>query len=263
MNEALIRASIDSLNASRDSLDLWLYFASFLVVLGVVFELIVIFHEYNDEMVAWKRATVQPPDRPSRPWLVADMIGVAIVCIGLAGELFVAVKDGTIDSKLRIANGTLVSLVNGRAEDAGLDAACARQETAQLQKESERLKKDAATAQLELARITGRPFLITVKNGIARPNLSVSDKQIVILTADTLIVLPTLPAGKHFDWTLSVIQNEVGGHRFRFSPDLRQIDQGVDVSPKTGWLVNFQTDSTGTKSIGWGGVRIDAPATSK
>jgi len=118
----------------------------------------------------------------------------------------------------------------------------------------------AALAQLELARLNGPPYLITVEKGIAKPDLSQSNKQVVLLTKDnTVVELPTLPKGKHFDWTLSLIQNEVGGHRFKFSPDIGQFNSNVDVSPRTGWLVHFQTDETGTKSVGWGGVRIDAP----
>ena len=149
---------------------------------------------------------------------------------------------------------------NAKAEGFRLDIAKANEGAAQAQAQVAGATAEAAKANLELARITGKPYLITVKNGIAKPDLSQSNKQVIKLTEDTVVELPTLPRGKHLDWTLSLIQNESGGHRFKFSPDIGQFDPNVDVSPRSGWLVHFQTDETGTKSVGWGGVRLEPPA---
>jgi hypothetical protein len=161
-------------------------------------------------------------------------------------------------TQLRAKSDELVSLVT-------LEAANADAKTAQLDCESERLKKEALDATVELARITGPPYRITVTNdGLAIPDLSKSNQQSVVLTRDmTRILLPKSAKNTHLLWTLSIYQDDKGGHHFTFSPDIGGFDPHVNVFPNTGWLVPLQTDENGTVSTGWGGKPIGAPPTIK
>ncbi|HEY1742974.1 MAG TPA: hypothetical protein VGG18_07390 [Granulicella sp.] len=142
------------------------------------------------------------------------------------------------------------------AADAESHLADALQRAAQAESES-------AKAQAELTRMTGPPYNVPVIHGIATPDISKGNKQIVLLTRDTRVMLPTLPKDKSFSWTLSLIQDDVGGHHFTFSPAIGGFDPNVLSTPRIGWLVNLQTDSNGTRNTGLGGTLITVPATIK
>lgn len=122
MDESTLKTLISTLQSSRDSLNFWLNLCSFLVVVGVVAEILFVFRIYREEIRAWRRGIVSPPDRPSRLWLIMELLGVLLVSIGVAGEFAVDVKAGSLDTQIREANSKLVLFleqhINGIAESA-------------------------------------------------------------------------------------------------------------------------------------------------
>jgi hypothetical protein len=122
MDESALKALIDALQASRDSLDLWLNLSSALVVIGVMLEIVFVVREYREELQDWRRGIVRPPGRPSRRWLVTELIGVALVSVGVAGEFFIDVKAGALETQIRKANEDLVLLLEQKANDAEASA---------------------------------------------------------------------------------------------------------------------------------------------
>jgi outer membrane protein TolC len=150
-----------------------------------------------------------------------------------------------------------------------LDAAKEAQLKLSLQERDEKIanankaagdaNEKAALAQLELARLTGPPYLVPVIHGTANPDLSRGTKQLVLLTSDTQINLPKLPEGKSLTWTLILAQDEVGQHQFTFSPQISGFGNTLFSPGHSKWLVNLLTDSSGTVNVGLGGTFAPAP----
>ena len=115
MDESALKALISSLEASRGSLDFWLNASSLLVVIGVILEIVFVVREYGDDLRDWRRGFVHPPERPSRRWLVMELMGVALVSLGVAGEFFIDVKAGALETQIREANDRRASLLSGEA----------------------------------------------------------------------------------------------------------------------------------------------------
>jgi hypothetical protein len=163
MDESALKASISSLEASRGSLDFWLNASSLVVVIGVVLEIVFVIREYKEDSQDWRRGFVHPPERPSRRWLVMELIGVALVSLGVAGEFFIDVKAGTLETQIRKANNELILLLEQEANDAKISSGSALEQVAkanehasQNEKEAEQLRKDAETERLARVKIEAR-----------------------------------------------------------------------------------------------------------
>ena len=130
MDESALKSLIHTLEASKGSFDVWLNAFSAMVALGVVVEIVFVVREYLDHLHDWRRGIVRPPDRPSRFWLAMELAGVALVSVGVAGEFWVDVQAGALETRIRKANGDLVLLVeqkaNGAEKSAELADAAAR-----------------------------------------------------------------------------------------------------------------------------------------
>jgi hypothetical protein len=119
MDESALLNQLKTLESAWGSLDHWLNFWVALVVIGVAMEVVVIVIEYRHELHAFNRGIIRPPDRPSR-WLFGfGLLGAGLVAIGVAGEFWLHIKAGKLESEMREANRQLVALVNQRAADAG------------------------------------------------------------------------------------------------------------------------------------------------
>jgi hypothetical protein len=140
--------------------------------------------------------------------------------------------------------------------ETSLRAAEANERAALNEREAQGLRARADEAELELARLTGPPFMVPVIQGVANPDLSKGNKQEVRLTGDTRIVLPKLPKGKSLAWTLTLIQGGSGQHQFTFSPPITGFGNTLNSPPGSGWLVNLSTDQNGTVNTGLGGTFI-------
>jgi hypothetical protein len=94
-----------------------------------------------------------------------------------------------------------LSDMSERVANADARAAEANERAATNEREAQGLRARADEAELELARLTGPPYYVPVsKDGIAVPDLSKGDKQFILLTRPTRIILPTLDKGKSLSW---------------------------------------------------------------
>ena len=66
MDESALRTLIANLEASRSSLHWWLEFYTWLVVAGVVFEVVFVIWEYLEELHDFQRGIIHPPERPKK-----------------------------------------------------------------------------------------------------------------------------------------------------------------------------------------------------
>jgi hypothetical protein len=128
MDESALKTLLDSLENSRSSLGSWLDFWTFLVVLGVIIEVAFVVWEYVEKLRDFKRGEVHPPEKPSKVRFVLELLGAAFVAIGVAGELYIDAKIGTVETEIRSANDRRASLLSkeaGAAKTSAEDAASA------------------------------------------------------------------------------------------------------------------------------------------
>ena len=161
------------------------------------------------------------------------------------------------DSDLTAAKSDLAKQQE-RAAKAESGIASAEQHAAEANKAAGDANEKAAKAQLELARLTGPPYLVPIIHGTATPDLSKGTKQLVLLTSNTHINLPKLADGKSLTWTLILSQDAVGQHQFTFSPQISGFGNTLFSPGHSKWLVNLLTDSSGTVNVGLGGTFVDA-----
>lgn len=122
MNESALRTVLDNLDASRLSLHGLLHVFTFLVVLGLGFDLFVIIKEFRDDLKKFRQGVIQPPERPSALLLVLALFGTALIVLGVAGELYVDVKAGKVETDIRAANDELLGLISQEAGTAKTSA---------------------------------------------------------------------------------------------------------------------------------------------
>jgi hypothetical protein len=171
-------------------------------------------------------------------------------------------KDSYLTKRIADANSA-AARANSAAADANERAENARQRAGELSLETEGLRLQAHNAELELARLTGPPYQVPVsKDGVAIPDLSKGDKQFVLLTQPTHIVLPVLPKGKSLSWTLVLRQDAIGQHHFTTAPNVMpSADNILDSPPFSSWTLTFVTDDKGTIDTTFGGAKsIPAPS---
>jgi hypothetical protein len=126
MDESALKTLLDNLDMSRSSLDHWLNFWTFLVVVGVVLEVAFVVWEYVKELCGFKRGEILPPGKPSKVLFVLELLGAAFVAIGVAGELYVGAQIGRVETEIRKANdlrAALLSKESGDAKDSAKGAA--------------------------------------------------------------------------------------------------------------------------------------------
>jgi hypothetical protein len=117
MDEAALKSLVESLQAQKDALDIWLNIFSGMVAVGVIAEIIFVIRGYANDLHEWQRGIARPPDRPSRIWFVLEIFGVALVSIGVAGEFAVDVRAGSLETQVRKANSDLVLFLEKRVAE--------------------------------------------------------------------------------------------------------------------------------------------------
>jgi hypothetical protein len=155
---AALRNSISTLESRAGSLESWLYFWVALVVIGVVLETGFVWWEYKEERKEFHRGTIRSPQRPSFWKLAFELIGAVLVAAGVAGELAIDVKAGSLQTELRNKNGELIQLLEGTAGRALKEAAAAIASNEQLgidleteKQKTARFQKEADMARLEIS----------------------------------------------------------------------------------------------------------------
>jgi hypothetical protein len=118
-------------------------FWTWLVVIGVVADIVFAIHVYWDELVAWRRGIIRPPDRPSKRWFVCELLAIGLVVAGISGELVIEAKIGTLETSIRKANDDLRLALEQKVEDADTKASAADQTAADNERKAASLQKQA------------------------------------------------------------------------------------------------------------------------
>jgi hypothetical protein len=153
MDDSAFKAILDGLDANRIALDRWLEFWTWLVIIGVAFELVFVVWHHFDEICEWQksrsRAVIFAPAKPSALKLVFEMFSVALVVIGVTGELRVERMLGGLETDIRVTNEKRVLLLQQQAGDAATSAHRAAADSARAKTDAGDAKSLASGARAE------------------------------------------------------------------------------------------------------------------
>jgi hypothetical protein len=156
MDESALRTLLNSLEASRSSLHGLLHIFTWFVVVGLAFDLFVIIKEFRDDWEDFRYGQIHPyenhlPKQPSVLLLMLALLGTALIVIGVAGELYVDVRAGKIETQIREANDNLLGLSIQEAGDAKSSAEDAASAAASAQSSADGATGSADKAQQRVA----------------------------------------------------------------------------------------------------------------
>jgi hypothetical protein len=114
-NELALKNDISKLDAEWLRLDWQLKLWILLVVIGVAIEVVVVIVEYLHERSDFLRGIVHAPEAPIIWLYIVGVVGAGLVAVGVAGEFFIHISAGRVETDLRNDNGQLVSLISERA----------------------------------------------------------------------------------------------------------------------------------------------------
>jgi hypothetical protein len=151
--EEIAVRSLESCSASlNESLSWYIW----IVVIGVVFEIVPILVEYVEDRKKWKQGIIRSPEKPTVPHLVIHLCGAVLVAIGVGGELWLHTESGKTDQGLVAANAALDARKERENESklAGvrLEAATANSKAAAANERAKAAEAELASQQAALAK---------------------------------------------------------------------------------------------------------------
>jgi hypothetical protein len=144
-----LESEIKTLESSSVPWEYSVWVFTFLVAVGVVMELLVIRHEYRDDMEAWALAhfgVLRSPSMPSITKLSVEVGSVLLITMGIMGELGVGIKIASINGALRGKSAELRS-------KSDLLLGLVTQEAAELRNDAEGLHEQAESEHLMRVKI--------------------------------------------------------------------------------------------------------------
>jgi hypothetical protein len=130
-----LERDIKALETSSLPLEHLLPWFTGVVALGVAMELWVIWREWRDDMEAWGRGIIRPPERPWTAKFLVEIVSVVLITAGILGELWAGVSINHINGQLRGKSAELrsesdqmLALVTQEAGDAKNSATTAHKE---------------------------------------------------------------------------------------------------------------------------------------
>jgi hypothetical protein len=151
MDDSAYKALLDSYEATRLSLDCWLEFWTWLVIVGVACELVFIIWNHIEEHREWgkaiRRAMVFAPSKPGRTKLFVELFSVALVVGGISGEWRIEAMLGRLETNIRDANERRVLLLQQQAGEAKKSAKDAADAAKTAQDSAKKADDDAGAAQ--------------------------------------------------------------------------------------------------------------------
>ncbi len=150
MDELTLRTQLNSLEALRSSLHSSLRFWEWMVVVGLIIDLIVIAKEFWDGWQDSRQGVIHPPARPSVWLLVLSLFGTGLIAFGIARELSVDSKIEGVETRVRGVNEQLFGIVSTEAENAATSSETARNEADAVDSEAHAIRGrlDGASRQL-------------------------------------------------------------------------------------------------------------------
>lgn len=172
-----MRSSLSALESSIKTLDdqstFWeglLPWFTAMVVIGVAAEIGVIFWDHCEELAAWRRGIIRPPDHPSVRKLMLNVIATALVVFGVFGEFAIGIAIAYINGQLRTKNADF-------RDKSGQLIALVTQDAARLHKDAE--KEHLERMQLETI-VTPRRLTVELQQAIAASLNRFKGKSVVI-----------------------------------------------------------------------------------
>jgi len=153
MDESALKILLDNLEMSRSSLHGWLLFWTFLVVLGVALELVFVVKEYIDQSHDFRRGIIHSPEKPSTMLFVSGLLGAGLVAIGVAGELYIDVQAGKVETEIRKANELRAALLSKEASDAKTSAEGAAKAASEAKASAKVIGEQAAILEATVRRL--------------------------------------------------------------------------------------------------------------
>jgi len=140
--------------ALRTLLNIFTWF----VVVGLAFDLFVIIKEFRDDWGEFRYGQIHPyenhlPRRPRISLLILALFGTALIVIGVAGELYVDVQAGKIETQIRGANDELLGLIIQEAGDAKTSAKTAHEELDAVKQKADVINVQLANASRQLTKL--------------------------------------------------------------------------------------------------------------
>ncbi len=133
MDLSAIDGKIRNLETSLGSLELWLFWATLLVVVGLILEY---WHEIPEELAALRRTLSWKP--------LFVIVGAILITVGVAGELVVQFIASGKETELRKANDEAFSDLNAEAANARKEAGDASERAARAEGRASKNEKEAA-----------------------------------------------------------------------------------------------------------------------
>jgi hypothetical protein len=163
MDVLALSNALNNLDQSWSALDWWSNFWTFLVVLGVLVELLVLSREYWDDLFDFWTGIIVPPHKPSTSLFLLGLLGAGLVAIGVAGEFWIHIKAGKVETEMRDLTKKLVAAASDRASNAEgsaseaiLEAGHANERASKNEVDAAQLRKDAEDERLKRVEIEER-----------------------------------------------------------------------------------------------------------
>lgn len=122
MDESSLRAQLAALQALRSSLHSSFRFWEWIVVGGIVIELVVLVKEHWDGWSAYHRATIRLPEKPNTLLFGLGVLGVAMVAGGISKELGIDSRIEKVETQIRGVNEQLYGAVSQRVGNVSEEA---------------------------------------------------------------------------------------------------------------------------------------------
>ena len=119
-------------------------------------ELWIIWHERRDDMEAWRRGVIRPPDRPSTTRYLAEIASVVLITAGIVGELWIGIRITSINGVLRSKNAELRDKSDHLLELVRQDTSHANERAAEALLGQETLKHENLILEKSLAELQAR-----------------------------------------------------------------------------------------------------------
>ena len=175
MNESELRALLNNLEASRLPLHNELHYFTWLVIVGLAIDLIVILKEFWDDWKEYVHAQTcgYLPTRPSVVLLAFGFLGTVLIVAGVAGESHVDVKVAKLETDIKTANDQLLGLIIKEAGDAATSAKSAHEAADATKKEADDINGELQAASKQLSEVEGQlriqgPRWIVLANNSAK-----------------------------------------------------------------------------------------------
>lgn len=146
MDEPSLRAQLATLEASRSSLHSSFRHWEWIVVAGIVLELVVLVKEYCDGWRAYHRATIRLPEKPNTLLFALGVLGISMVAGGISKELGIDSQIERVETQIRGVNEQLFGIVSQEAQEAALVSSAAKSDANTAHDESDEAKASAKTA---------------------------------------------------------------------------------------------------------------------